>query len=381
MKPGKHKKAIAILADLPVWTIRGNEQLRPPGHYATWLEPLLPAFEAHGDLDIHWITFSKYIGQSQVQKVYGQTVHILPRRRKMLSMVCGYIPEILSVRGVLKSIQPDLVHAWGSEDVYGLAGAFSGIPKRLFTLQGCLKEYLRLLGGSWLFRLQAFYETPAIRHYAAGTAESPAARDLMQAIHPSMSIQLVDYGVHPDFFAAEWNPSPTPEIVFVGGISKRKGILDIAKVAGAKEFAHIRFRIIGEGDLLGVLKSDSSPNIEWLGKCDRQSVIRHLSRAWCLLMPTYSDTGPTVVKEARVIGLPVITTTGAGAACYIENAHSGYVIEPGNLKAIADSIARICKSRDHCMRMGRHHWEQTRHALHPSVTASEFVQIYQSMFS
>jgi hypothetical protein len=91
-------KTIAILADLPVWTIPGYAHLRSPGHYATWLEPLIPEFESHKDLNIHWVTFSKNVSERQLIRVYGQTIHVLPRKSKMFAMLLGYLPEIVAVR-------------------------------------------------------------------------------------------------------------------------------------------------------------------------------------------------------------------------------------------------------------------------------------------
>lgn len=375
-------KVVAILADVPAWTFPGLECLGPPpGHYATWLEPLVAEFALEKDFEIHWITMSKRVASAQCHRVFGQSLHILPRRSKMVSMLTGYLREVREIRRVLKAIQPVLVHSWGSEDVYGVGGAFSGVGRRIFTLQGCLTDYLRLLGGNWLFRLQSLYEKPTIRRFLHGTAESPAAKTSLQAIHPDMNVRLVDYGVNPEFFAAEWTPSTEPIVAFVGAVTKRKGILDLIKVAMSPEHAHIKFRIIGEGDLLQSLRERKLPNVEWLGKCNREDVIRNLSSAWCLVMPTYADTGPTVVKEARVVGLPVVTTTGAGASSYIKNAQSGFVTATGDHETLGHSILQVCKSRENCVRMGRHEWGSIRTQLHPRRTAATFAAIYRELIS
>ena len=373
-------KVIAILADLPLWTLPGLDYLGvPSGHYATWLEPLISEFEGMKDLDIHWITLSKKVVSTQRHNIFGQTVHILPRWKKSISMMTGYLGEIRRIRTIIREIRPELVHAWGSEDVYGLAGAFGPVKNRLFTLQGCLTDYLRLLGGSWLFRLQTLYEKPTIRRFSQGTAESPGAKASLHAIHPTMIIQLVDYGVHPAFFETAWNPAPQPEVAFLGGVTKRKGIIDLIEVAKSPDLAQIKFKIIGDGDLLPALREQSPPNVEWLGKCNREQVIQNLATAWCLAMPTYADTGPTVVKEARVMGLPVVTTTGAGASCYIEHGHSGFVIEPGDLTAMRHALMQVCASRETCLVMGKHGWEELRMQLHPRMTAARFASIYREM--
>lgn len=372
---------VAILANVPVWTLPGLEHLRHHRHYATWLEPLIPAFAEHRDLDLHWVTMCKETAEPIRHEAHHQTFHILPRRKLAVSMMTGYLGETRRISSCLRRIAPDVVHAWGSEDVYGLAGARSGHSNRLFTLQGSLTEYLRLLGGPFLFRLQAAYEKPMVRRYSHGTAETPAARELLRELNPEMDIELVDYGVNPDFFDARWDPSPTPAVLFLGAVTQRKGIVDLIEIARMPQFAGVRFRIAGDGDLRTELEGGAPANVEWLGKCSRDEVIRELSQAWCLAMPTYSDTGPTVIKEARVLGLPIVTTTGAGAACYVEQHDAGFVTAPGDRKALAEALARICSSRDECLAMGRSGWEEQRVQLHPGTTAAAFAGIYRRMAS
>lgn len=380
MEKSNPSKVIAILADLPLWTFPGFDDFPVFAHYATWLEPLVSEFGCCNDLDIHWITFSKKVTSYRMHTLFGQTVHILPRRKKMISMLSGYLFEILAVRRVLGSINPALVHAWGSEDVYGLAGAFGPVRNRLFTLQGCLTNLLSLRGG-WLFRLQTLYEKPSIRRYLYGTSESPSAMNSLLAIHPGMKVRLVDYGVNLAFFDAEWNPSHQPEVVFLGNVVQGKGIIDLIEAAQSPELKHLKFKIIGDGHLLPSLRAESPANVEWLGRCKRDAVIDHLARAWCLVMPTYADTGPTVVKEARVMGLPVVTTTSAGASCYIKQGQSGFVIRPGDIEGLRRSLLQVCASRETCLTMGRHGWEEIRKQLHPRMTANNFATIYREMTS
>lgn len=367
---------IVILANVPVWTLPGLENLRHGNHYATWLESLIPEFAGLPHLEIHWITMCQETSEDLVHEAYGQTFHVLARGSMAAQMVTGYVGEIRRIRKVVQEISPDLVHAWGSEDVYGLAGWFSRIENRLFTLQGCLTEYLRLLGGRALFRVQAFYEKPMIRHYRHATAESPSAAELLAAINPSLKIQLVDYGVNPDFFESEWNPSPEPSLLFLGSLTRRKGIADLITLARRPDLQHIRFLIAGDGALRDELEPGSSDNVHWLGKCHRAEVIQHLASSWGLFIPTYSDTGPTVIKEARVIGLPIVTTTGAGASSYVREAGCGFVTEPGDLEAQARALTTLASSRKQALAYGHKGHSSHREILHPKATARRFAKIY-----
>ena len=364
-----------------MWTLPGLEHLTRPGHYATWLESLIPAFEKHDSLDLHWITMCRDVSCPTTHEVFGQTFHILPRWKKSFSMATAYLLETRRISNLIRDIQPDLLHAWGSEDVYGIAASRIFSPKQLFTLQGCLTDYLNLLGGGFLFRLQTFYEKKTIRCYRYGTAESPAAATSLRKIHPEMSIQLVDYGVNSEFYLSRWNPSPEPIVAFVGAVTKRKGIHDLIELARQPALRYMRFHILGDGGLIEELRHTSPANVIWLGKCSRQQVIDTLSRAWCLFIPTYADTGPTVIKEARVIGLPVITTSAAGASTYISSSQSGFVTESGDLDAMREALFDICSSRDHAIAIGRRKHDEHRKKLSAQATTSAFADIYNSMTS
>jgi glycosyltransferase involved in cell wall biosynthesis len=373
---------IVILAPVPVWFLPGLEHLRAPGHYATWLEPLIPAFQevaAEHGLDLHWITMSQQTREDVIHEAYGQTFHILARRSMGRQIISGYITEIVRIRRLLARLQPELLHAWGSENVYGLAGAFSGMPvsRKLFTLQGCLTEYVRLLGGKALFRIQALYEKPLVRRYRHATAESPGAASLLQALNPDLDIKLVDYGVNREFFDANWNLASSPEVLFLGSCSQRKGLPDLITLARRPELAHIHFKIAGEGELRAQLEPSAPSNVTFLGKCDRQQVVRHLESAWALFIPTYSDTGPTVIKEARVVGLPIITTTAAGASSYVTDTGCGHVTEPGDLNALASALLDTCDSRENAILLGALGHAEHRETLHPRTTAKKFAELYR----
>lgn len=380
----KKKLKILVLADVPIWTLPGLEQYERSGHYATWLKSLIPAFEKVIDsyeIELHWVVFVKNIQKPLKHHVFGQTFHILPRWKKLASMLTGYWHECKKIQEICDTLNPDLVHAWGSEDVYGLGCSrliFEG-PK-IFTLQGCLGEYVRRVGGGIIFRLQAAYENKTIRHFNYASAESPMAAKLLREINPHIEVGIIDYGVDQLFHNTRWTPVLNPEIIFVGAVTERKGLRETIEAFARPELRHVKLHILGEGDLFDELKAVATNNIEWHGKLSREKVSQKLSRAWAFLMPTYSDTGPTVVKEARVVGMPVITTTAAGAASYIKHGESGYIIEPKDADAIVDSVLRVTESLDVCRSMGKCDWSDTKSVLKSSMTAKSFVTLYMELF-
>ena len=373
-------KKIVIIANVPIWIIPGLENFKHGGHYCTWLEALIPAFEREKkDFELHWITFSKQVSEYQSKQAFGQHFHVLPRGSLAIGILTKFFSEARKVKSLVRKLRPGLVHAWGSEDVCGIAGARSGVPQKLFTLQGCLTDYVKEVGGAFLFRVQALYERKTVGAYQQGTAESPIAASLLSGLNRKIMVDIVEYGVHEKFHEAKWDPPQQPTVLFVGSVDERKGISHLIEVAALPQCAGINFRIAGVGGMKEALMEKATENVTWLGKVDRSEVIAELEAAWTLVIPTYADTGPTVVKEARVVGLPVVITSAAGASSYVDDAGCGFVIEPGDSAGLSNSILEICKDRDKCLEMGGKGWTRHRKILNSTTTAGSFVQIYERL--
>ena len=366
---------LLIMGDLPLNRLEGLSHFANGSGNSTWLESLFPHFGSMPDCDVHWLVLSKSVNRYRVIPHSGQTLHVLPRWKKSVSMLTLYAQEISLIRRTVHKIAPDIIHAWGSEDVYGLAGSRMHRPA-VFTLQGCLNDYLKKTGGKFLFRIQARYEKMAVSSYDYGTAESPLALNQLLSLNSTISHKVVDYGVNECFHRAKWDPDRSPTLFFAGAINERKGIRDLIQAFSMVNNPDVKLRIAGAGPLYNILKSVSDSRIHWLGKISGTDICRELERCWAFVMPTHADTGPTAVKEARVVGCPVITTHDAGAKCYIESGKNGYIVEAKRLELLAESMEKITASRKTTISMGNHNHAQTAEALHPSETIRKFNEIY-----
>jgi glycosyltransferase involved in cell wall biosynthesis len=86
-----------------------------------------------------------------------------------------------------------------------------------------------------------------------------------------------------------------------------------------------------------------------------------------------------VVKEARVIGLPVITTRCGGQVGYVADGQNGFLVDPGNVPQLADRLAHILADLDTAKKMGGHEQASQRAWFRPENTANGFLQLYREM--
>ena len=106
-----------------------------------------------------------------------------------------------------------------------------------------------------------------------------------------------------------------------------------------------------------------------------------MAKAWCLALPTRADTSPNVVKEARVIGLPVITTRNGGQASYVQDGEDGYFVECGDIKGLVQKLKIVLGSLATTEKLGREGQKRYRELFTPDQTADRFQSLYRKVFS
>jgi glycosyltransferase involved in cell wall biosynthesis len=371
-------KKIAILAAFPLHHLKGfGKAFQPKGHYATWLPQIAEAWDGQKEVEIHWIVMSELVQERRAVSEWGQMFHVLPTTQRGRSTTL-FREDRRAIGAVLDEIQPDLVHGWGTEDVYGLAAVLSGRPN-IVSMQGILSYYAlknRMPARSYL---QAMLELFILWKTEKVTTESEWGRDVARRRNPFAKVELVEYGVQQVFFETKWQPEETkPFALFVGGISPRKGIQDLVEAFRSPKLSSSELVVIGGGE--GVwsenLQKSAPPNIRWLGRKTAEETAEYMAKAWCLLLPTRADTSPNVVKEARVVGLPVITTRNGGQASYVRDGEDGYFIECGDVNGLVGRLETVLGSFSKTKEMGDRGKQNFRELFIAKRTGDRFIKMY-----
>ena len=116
-----------------------------------------------------------------------------------------------------------------------------------------------------------------------------------------------------------------------------------------------------------------------MGQLDWKALQGELTQARCLVLPTRADTSPNVVKEARVIGLPVITTKHGGQSGYILNGVNGLIVDPLNSAGLSKCLSCVMEDPVYAKKLGAANHEKDRAYFLPVNTAKGFVQIYNDL--
>jgi glycosyltransferase involved in cell wall biosynthesis len=169
----------------------------------------------------------------------------------------------------------------------------------------------------------------------------------------------VPYGVNVRSFALPRTGKPEKfRVIFVGQVGVQKGIHHLLEAWSALGFSAKEAELLIVGDLmhdgkkiLKKYKNDASIVVKGpvahkkLGDLYRSSTL--------FVLPSIQEGMAMVVGEAMASSLPVIATTKTGAAELIKNGEHGFIIEPGQVGALAQKILWCFKNSEECFQMGR----------------------------
>lgn len=377
------KKRIAILADFPWSFFEQGATGRGGGQACTWLAQLAEVFAAGTGYEIHWVSLDRnqMWGRVEHRTWGGQFFHRIPGGKVKIDLALGYWPSRLLLKRELRRIQPDLVHCWGTERSYPVVCGMAGVPS-ILSMQGVLTEYYRIgsFAGNRFWGRMVKWEPRFLRAATLVTSESQWGINKVREVCPEVDARQVEYGVHPSFYELKWQPDgDAPYAIYSGSLDSRKGLDVLIDAVSMIKERKWMLKIAGEGPLRKILEARGVSGVEWLGMLRWDDLQRELSQATCLVLPTKADTSPNVAKEARVIGLPVITTIHGGQAGYIRDGENGIIVEPLNAAMLAEALSCLMDDPLLARRMGTARHAEDRAYFRPSETARGFLQIYDEL--
>jgi glycosyltransferase involved in cell wall biosynthesis len=357
----------------------------PQGHPQTWQRVLLEEFEKFHDLDLHILVLRKNITKDLHFRRNNVNYHVL-RVPGGVRASTFFWWDTFVVRRALKQIDPDLVHAWGTEKGAGLVAARLGYPSVL-TIQGLL---------TWLgekFPLNSYHkfcqalERISFRRATIVTSEPRFAIDYLHSKFPGIRILQAEHSPNRVFHAAkrENSPSKIRFLFCTGTMSRLKGI-DLVCAALERLPASLNWECVLIGDIEESFREEwihfqQRPlwkQIHWHQRLAPQEVAMQLARATIFLFPTRADTSPNSVKEAVVSGVPVVASAMGGITDYVVEGKNGYTFEAGNLDQFSKSL--LAAAEHPLFKQGFVDPETlklTRYYLSPEKMASRFLEAYQ----
>jgi glycosyltransferase involved in cell wall biosynthesis len=225
-----------------------------------------------------------------------------------------------------------------------------------------------------LFGGTAFQELAAPLAAAVWLSERPLGRLYrgipFQAISESTREDLVQRGIprgdiaviHPGIDTVGYTPSagsrsPTPVFSYLGRLKRYKGVhLVIRAFAGLARNDAV-LEIAGEGDYRPQLQAlasslDLDERVRFLGRISESEKLALLRRSWALVFASPKEGWGITNLEAAACGTPVVASNSPGIRESVRHESTGYLVEHGDVAAMAAALARLSASPELVEQLG-----------------------------
>jgi len=315
-------------------------------------------------LECHIVVFNP--GQDHFREPLGR---LGVRLWDMPSRCKSPLQRLIFVWGILRRLNPDIVHSWVFHDnpYAGLGGWLAGVPVRL----GSQRNILASSGVQGLRPVSRFL---AFRSVSLVAVNSEAARHEMLAMgHPPSRVALVPNCV--DVSSLSVAPCSEPldlsplhidsghrVVGMVGNLRRQKN-----PVMFVETMAPIlaRFKDV-RGLIVGRAVSDESDVPERIESALRQfnldgkiiltgprtDVPALMKRMNVFCLTSDYEGMPNVVLEAMAAGRPVVATAVGGVPELVKDGVNGFLVKAGDAREFTRNVERLLSNRDLATQMG-----------------------------
>ena len=216
---------VVWVSDFPVeWLADIPEPLRqlPRRHPATWQMVLLSEFEKNPALQMHVVLLRKQVQRSFSFQRNGVTFHVL-KASSRLRLASFFWCDTWLIKRVCREVQPDLVHAWGSEKGAALIASRLGYPY-VATVQGLLTWYKEVVPLMAYERLAERLEHWSFPKAPIVTTESRFSVRYLQNRYPRLTVHQAEHAPNWAFHRVVRRPQTQPlHFISVATLGLRKG--------------------------------------------------------------------------------------------------------------------------------------------------------------
>jgi glycosyltransferase involved in cell wall biosynthesis len=240
--------------------------------------------------------------------------------------------------------------AWWLRKLFGFTYSFTGHANDIF----CETDFP--VSNADLVRAARFVVT-----------ETDYARQWMEERYPWAlgKVFRVFNGIGLDGFPPRNPAAGVPRILSVGRYVEKKGFPDLIEACRLLRDRGRVFTcdIIGGGPMEAVLRAQIERaqlegSVRLLGPRSQNEVRHHLAAAQVFVLACVPEVGggsdnlPTVIMEAMVSGVPVVSTQVAGVPEMILSGEDGILIPPGNPDALAEEVGKLLRDATRAESLG-----------------------------
>jgi len=339
-------------------------------HPYSWIVNLSNELARQKQIELHIITETKYIARSRQITFNNISFHILRNALPFtfrsfpaylpVDAISGFFARRLNIIKKIKDINPDIVHAHGTEGPNALAAIGSG-RKNIISIQGIVSEYHKICP-SLHFALTGRYENLAVKKGRNFICKTDFDKRFVLSLNPEARIYNISEAMNPVFFQGKWVDPTENSILFVGAFEERKGLHLLLEALSrvAKSIPDVCLYVIGTGEKprklllekmcrkLGIMK-----HVKFLGFKTAPEIADWHLRSKIFVMPSKIENSPNALTEAMVSGMPIIASDRGGIGSLVEHNESGVLVNPDDASQMSQAIVNLLLDKDLRRNLGK----------------------------
>ena len=293
----------------------------------------------------------------------------LKRFRNDKEQYKSYISEMLNI---VNDFNPDLIHIFGSEQMFGLLSLYSKIPI-IIHMQGLMnpnlntffppsyslfdlllkdKFFLKNFNNYKGFKKAAKTENVILSNCKFFMGRTEWDYRISKLYSPNSKYFYCSEILRKEFYLCKpWNNRNLGKVIQITSTISSpmyKGadlILKTAQILKTKTNLNFEWNVFGINDMnlaekkTGINSKEVSVQVK--GVISSTDLCDYLTKSHCFFHSSYIDNSPNSICEAQIIGVPVISTNVGGISSLIEHKKSGLLFPSNDPYSGASLIIQI----------------------------------------
>ncbi len=265
----------------------------------------------------------------------------------------------------------DIVHAHNIPSAKAMKNAKG---KKILTLHGIFSEQIDMLHGKTTGKISQKYEIDALESADAITVVSKDAKEHYSKL--GFDVHLILNAIDIDALPKSENRMFEKQIIYVGRLSKEKGILELLSVS--KELpGDVNLIIVGNGPEENNVKTASKQeNIHYLGYLPPEKTIPLIRGSDFLIQPSLIEGISSSILEAMACKTVIIATDVGGNSEILTDQQTGFLIKEHN--EIIPSIEKLYDDFDFKKRLIKNAFEHVK-KYDWTIIGKKYLKLYSSL--
>lgn len=310
-------------------------------------------FSKHG-YEIYVISLNE--GELDNAIVYSLDYEVKKLKNEKTFKKIGYLKSIKTIKSIVKSINPDIVHAHFASS-YGLLGSLINFKPYILSVWGTdIYEFPRLNIINKHILKYNLKKADIVLSTSKAMAEETS-------LYTDKKIYITPFGVDVNFFKP-FKKEIKKDSIVIGTIKTLEDKYGIDYLIRAFKYVkdyfpdrELKLIIGGDGSKKQYLKNLSKEleidrYVEFIGYVDQADIVDIFNKFDIAVFPSLKESFGVAAVEAEACGIPVIATNVGGLPEATKEGESSILVNSKNVEELGDAIIELIKNERKRQDMG-----------------------------